>query len=123
VRQRVSTFSRFVQALNITNAALEAHQDSLLFKPMLVACRLMLGDENLGVAIFQHDPDDPHDFFTIRMQDGTFVLVDRGDTEIGIDWLVSEDYLQDVASHPARYIENPELLDFDWLKKRAGMVV
>lgn len=31
-------------------------------------------------------------------------------------------YLQRVAENPKEYVENPALLDWDWLKSRVGLL-
>jgi hypothetical protein len=55
------------------------------------------------------------------MVDNAFVLVSHskaGDADSA--WKVSVDYLRDVVDNPRRYIDNPALLAFDWLKQRLG---
>lgn len=104
------------------NAALEMHRDSLLFQAMLKACDAELEGEDLGVAVYDEDADQPSDHFTIRMQEGSFAFVSHSQSSDGDDWEVSEDYLDQVIADPKRYIENPSLLSFDWLKQRLGLV-
>ena len=123
--QADSTYQLFIQSLNITNAAMEANRDSIFLKPLLTACDAELRDEDFGVAIFEDDPEHPVDNFTIRLENDTFVLVShqapRGDAESV--WKVSKSYLQDVVEHPRKYIDNPALLAFDWLKQRVNLSV
>ncbi len=114
-----STFDLFVQGLNVTNAAMEANRDSLFLKSMLAACAMDLSGQDFGVAIYDNESGQPVDFFTIRLQDNTFVLVSHQPLESDeADWKVSREYLQDVVDHPRKYIDSPTLLTFDWLKQR-----
>ena len=117
------TYTTFIQALNVMNASLEANRESLVFKPLLKACETNLRDTNLGIAVYKDDPDTPHDYFTIRMKSGTFVLVSRGKQEPNVAWKVSESYLTDVAHNPRKYVDSPTMLSFDWLKDRVGLTV
>jgi hypothetical protein len=120
--RRASTFSKFIQALNVTNAALEAHRESIVFRPLLTACESKLEGEDLGVAIYRDDPEHPQTQLSIRLDDGRFVLVSPDLTVRDLDWIVSEDYLDDVIKRPTRYCNNPNLLQFDWLRRRVGMM-
>ncbi|MCA9110735.1 MAG: hypothetical protein KDA52_12350, partial [Planctomycetaceae bacterium] len=115
-----STYELFIQAMNITNASMEANCESATLKPLLNACELNLADEDLIVTIYEGRPDNALESFTIRLNGVTFVLVSRGVLPNGgTDWYVSEDYLRDVTSHPREYIDDPALLSLDWLRQRS----
>lgn len=116
-----TTYQHFIEALNVMNAAIAAHQDSNFFKVFLTGCENVFGDRNLGVAVYQDDPDTPHDYYTIRLEDRAFVLVSHGKKNPKWTWKVSEEYLQQVADDPNRYIKNPALLDWDWFTDRLGI--
>jgi hypothetical protein len=117
-----TTYDLFIQALNITNAALELHRDSLLLMPMLKTCNRELRGKNFGVEIYVESPDQPVDFFTIRLQGAAFVLVaHRAPAHAEATWTVSRDYLADVVTHPRAYINHPSLLAFDWLNQRLNV--
>lgn len=119
MKTSASTYELFIQALNVTNAAMEANQHSLVLKPMLAACALELENKDFAVEIHDDVPEHPVDFYTIRMVGITFVLVSHSKTPSADSaWKVSVNYLQDVVDHPRHYIENPALLAFDWLKQR-----
>jgi len=119
--QLSTTYSRFIQALNVMNAVLEGHRDSPVLKPLLDAADLRLAGCNLVVAILEsEDESAPPDYVTIRLQDGLFVLVAHEQQDDEIAWTVSEEYLAEVAAHPRRYIDRPQQLDLEWLKRRAA---
>ena len=118
-----STTALFIQALNVTNAAMEANRQSLILKPMLTACTRKLAGEDFAVAIYDDDPEHPVDFFTIRLRESVFVLVTHSSRPAGdVDWSVSVEYLHELLDDPWRYIDNPVLLDFDWLTQRLELV-
>lgn len=120
--QPSSTYFCFLQALNIMNAALDLHRDSVRFRPILSLAEAELMGCDLVVAILGDDETGvPIEHVTIQLREGTFVLVSRSKTSDHIAWKVSERDLRDVASRPRRYLDNPWLLDFDWLKLRMGM--
>lgn len=114
-----SSYSRFIQALNVMNAALERHRESPIFRPFIHDANIRLRGRDLVVAIVKTDENPvPCDHVTIQFKNGTFVLIAHGRTADEIDWTVSEEYLADVATHPRQYLERPHRLDFDWLKQR-----
>ena len=75
----------------------------------------------MGVAIYKDKPGAPHDFFTIKLNDGSFYVVEHGKKAPDMVWKASEDYLRKVVSNKSDYIANPAKLDFDWLKSRIGI--
>ena len=115
------TVTLFTQALNVTNAALAEHKDSLPYKPLVKASEKLLGDRRLGVAVYEADPSSPFDYFTIRFWDDAFELVSHGKREPDVAWKVSRSYLEKLAETPEDYIEHPAKLDWDWLKSRVGL--
>lgn len=112
------TRETFLDALRTMNAAIEEHQQSLFFHTVLQACESMFEDELMGVAIYRTDPETPYDFYTIRMRNGRFDLVEHGREHDRTDWRVSEDYLRDLANNPNKYIDHPEKLSLNWFAER-----
>ena len=113
-----TSYFRFVQALNILNAALEARRDMPAWRGFLSDCERELAGVNLGVAIYDQDPERPYDFYTIRLNEGVFVIVSRGVNSNEIAWRVSRSSLDDLVSRPAQYIDDPSRLDLTWLRRR-----
>lgn len=111
----------FTRAINVINAALERNRDEVPYKQILDASRKAMEGRNLGVAVYESDPDAPFDWFTLRFQDSAFEIVAHGKQDPEIAWKVSRDYLEKVAENPDDYIENPARLDWDWLKSRLGL--
>jgi hypothetical protein len=107
-----------MDALDVTNRALEAHRDSGFMKNLVAAWDKFLDGHKAGVAIYDSDPDQPFDYFTIRYLNKKFEILSRGKSEHDTEWKVSRDYLQSIVDNPQEYIEHPSKLDLDWLKDR-----
>lgn len=114
------TVDTFQSALATMNQAIEKNRDSLFFKTLLKSCETVLGDDLLGVAIYKDSPESPHDYYTIRMDEGRFFLVEHGRGDVDSDWIVSEDYLRDLANDPDKYVDHPEKLSLNWLANRVS---
>ena len=113
-----TSYFRFVQALNILNAALEARRDMPAWRSFLGDCERELAGANLGVAVYDRDPEQPYDFYTIRLNHGVFVIVSRGVNSDEIAWRVSRADLDDIVIRPSEYIDDPSRLDLLWLRRR-----
>lgn len=117
-----STYVWFLQALNVMNAALDLHRDSLRLKPLLSLADAELDGCNLIAAIVDDvGPSRMVDYVTIRFQQGRFVLVSHARTTPRTDWRVSKSYLVDVARNPRQYLDDLDRLDLAWLRKRVGL--
>lgn len=112
----------FTQALNVLNAALDHNRERTPYKQILDASERLIGGRRLGVALYADDASEPYDYFTIRFGKGAFELLEHGKRDPEIAWKVSRSYLQRVAERPREYIENPALLDWDWLRSRVGLL-
>ena len=78
-----------------------------------------IGDgKKYGAAIYKSDPQEPFDYFTVRLSDGKVELDSRGKGDPDIDFRVAQDFLVDVNKHPKDYVDNPAKLNIDWLKSR-----
>lgn len=117
------TLQEFQSALATMNQAIEENREALFFRTLLKACETKYDGEHLGVAIYRDDPQSPHDYYTIRMQDGKLVLVDHGKQQTNSDWSVSEDYIRDLAENPDKFIDHPEKLSLNWLAERVTATV
>jgi len=116
------TTTLVTQVLNVINAALEKHGDSLPYKPLLAASEKVLGDQPIGIAVYESDPANPFDWFTVRFRERSFELASHGKADdVDLAWKVSREYLQQVAEDAQTYIDNPARLDWDWLKSRVGV--
>lgn len=116
------TTSLFTDALVTMNAAIEANEDKLPYRLFLEASKKLDVELTMGVAIYKEDPDTPHDYYTVNFHENRIELVSHGkEKDIDIAWKVSEDYLRKLQEDPDKYIQNPALLDWDWLKSRLGI--
>jgi hypothetical protein len=115
------TLSVFTRALNVMNSALEAHKDEKPYSVLIQATEKAMGERKLGVGVYESDPGNPFDYFTIRYREGSFELDAHGKKDPDLVWKVSRDYLEKVAADPQEYIDNPLKLDWDWLKSRVGV--
>jgi len=116
------TTGRFADAMTTMNRAIEANEDRLPYRLFFDASKKLDMELTMGVAIYKDDPDTPHDYYTVRFEGDRLELVSHG-KEKGLDlcWKVSEDYLAELSDYPDRYIKNPALMDWDWLKSRLGI--
>lgn len=117
--QPASAYSRFIQALNILNAALERHRNSLSVGPLLSYADLRLAGRDLVAAIVDADGN-VLDRVTIRLDKGAFVLVAHGGRADRVDWTASIEHLTEMATHPRRFIDDPQRLDLKWLEEVSG---
>lgn len=108
----------FQSALATMNKSIDENRDAIFFRTLLKACETLYNDEHLGVAVYKDDPQTPHDYYTIRMEDGKFLLVGHGKEQVKSDWKVSEDYIHDLSENPNKYIDHPEKLSLNWLVER-----
>ena len=74
-----------------------------------------------AVLVYDDDPGETLEAFTLEYRDGRFLMDERSDMdEVHHDsrWKVSTDYLESLASDPEMYIEHPVRMDLDWLADR-----
>lgn len=113
-----STYQLFMDALDVTNRAIDANRGQGAWGKLFDAVDEHLEGHRAAVGVYDDDPAEPFDYFTIRLLDGRFELVERGRGEHDSEWKVSRDYLQSLVDDPDRYIEHPIRLDLDWLTDR-----
>ncbi len=112
------SYDLFMGALDVTNQALDKLRDTPLFASLIKLMENQAAGRKFGVAIYSDEPDQPHDYYTVRANNHKIELVARGKDAPDIDWKVSRAYLQDLNDHPEDYIESPWKLDVEWLKHR-----
>ncbi len=115
------TTSLFTEALNTMNRAVAANRDHPVYRVFFQAGEKVAGGRKIGVAVYKDDPGNPHDYYTITFANGQFELVTHGKEDVDFTWKVSDDYLQELADNPEKYVQNPTLLDLDWLRTRLGL--
>jgi len=112
------SYALFMGALDVINRALSELREKPLIKDIMSLLDKQAAGRKLGVAVYESDPDSPHDYYTIRPNNQRLELVARGKDTPDIDWKVSMDYLRDINDNPQAYIDKPLKLDIDWLKRR-----
>jgi len=115
------TYDLFMGTLDVVNQALKEHADTPVIGEILSAAGKFSEGKRLGVAVYKTDPDEPFDYFTLRIANGKVELDSRGKGDPDIAWRVSQDYLRKVNENPQDYVDNPAKLDLDWLKSRLGL--
>src|ERR1051326_1409402 len=106
--------------LNVCNAASEAHRDVFPYKPMIAAYDKIF-DRQVGVDIYDSDPDNVVSSITIRLANGKFEPVPEDEAHPSFHLKLKRQYIEDVVAHPDEYIRHPEKLDWDWIKSRVGL--
>jgi hypothetical protein len=115
-----NTYDLFMGYLDTVNEALDAHSDTPVIGQVLSLMKKAGSGKKFGAAIYKSDPQSPFDYFTVRLANGKFELDARGKDDPDIDWRVSQEFLVNVNEEPQKYIDNPALLDLDWIKTRLG---
>lgn len=118
---KTSTETLFLEYLNTLNQALEAHRNETPYKQIIDASDRVFGDEKLGVAVYKTDPSSPHDFYTVKITDGRIAFVSHGKDAPEYSWKTKESFMKDVVENKQHYIDNPQKLNWDWLKSRIGI--
>lgn len=117
----MTTSALFNQYIDVVNRALGENRDRFPYKQIFQASEKLARDRDIGVAVYKGDPKSPHDWFTIRMDSGTFDVVEHGKGDVDVTWKVNQDHLQNVVEEPQKYVAHPARLDLDWLKERLGI--
>lgn len=111
-------YDLFMGYLDVVNEALDEHDDTPVVGDVLSLMKKIGDGKKYGAAIYKSDPQEPFDYFTVRLSDGKVELDSRGKGDPDIDFRVAQDFLVDVNKHPKDYVDNPAKLNIDWLKSR-----
>jgi hypothetical protein len=117
----LDTGALFTQYLNVVNRTLATHRDEFPYQQMISAGQATLRVRRIGVAVYQDDPQHPHDWLTIHMDNGKLAVLEHGKADPDITWRVKERHLEAVTEHSEESVDHPVKLDFDWLKTRIGI--
>lgn len=115
---QLDTNALFTQYVNVVNKAIGAHRDETPYKQIIQASDKLMNDKTLGVAIYKDDASTPHDWFTLKWNNGGLKIDEHGKKPSDISWKANEAHLEEVVEKPNEFIEHPMKLDLDWLKKR-----
>ena len=117
-RESHDSYDMFMGALDVLNKSMENFRDKPVVKDIFSLIDDQSAGRKFGVAIYADDPEQPFDYFTIRLHNKRFEIVSRGKDAPDIDWKVSTRYLDDINKNSEDYISNPLKFDLDWLKHR-----
>lgn len=117
----LSTQSVVTEYVEVVNQAISKNSGSWAMGKMIELGDSAIGDRKFGVAIFRDDSGSPHDFYTMKFEDGRLRIVAHGKEDPVFTWKASESYLRDVVAERDKFIESPAKLDFEWLKDRTGL--
>lgn len=110
------------QALHVMNHALDRRRDDFPYQQILAGFEKVFGSTGFVAAIYKSDASHPHAHFTVRFADGRFDRISEGKRgDANVTWSVSRGYLEKVVGDPEPFIENPEKLDWEWIKSRLGI--
>ncbi|REJ81562.1 MAG: hypothetical protein DWQ34_26960 [Planctomycetota bacterium] len=118
-----SHYHDFVHALALINIAIGARHVVLPFDQAIDEQSRTSDPPEFGVAIYEESPEDPVDYFTIRLQDGRFVLTQHGVPHAAPDWVVSAEHLREIFRNPLRFVDDPSRFDLSWLQSCSATVV
>jgi len=107
--------------LDVCNAAAEAHSHSLVYKPIIAAYESIFANRQVGINIYDRDPDEIETTITIRLVNGRFEPVLAPEADPSFHLKLSRRYMEDVVAHRDEYLQHPEKLDWDWIKSRIGI--
>jgi hypothetical protein len=92
-----------------------------VYRPIIAAYDSVFVNRQVGVDIYDTDPDEIETTITIRLVDGEFVPVPEADAHPSFHLKLGRRYMKDVVAHRDEYILHPEKLDWDWVKSRMGI--
>jgi hypothetical protein len=106
----------FTDAMKTINDSLEHNRGKGVFGKLIEGFDKFADGHVTGVALYDSDPSQPYDYFTVRYIKGHFEVMERGKGDHKLQWKVSKAYLQSLRDNPKEYIEHPAKMDLDWMK-------
>ncbi|MBH25176.1 MAG: hypothetical protein CMH57_12130 [Myxococcales bacterium] len=116
-----TTEAVFTEYINVLNQALGENRGSFPYDQLIRLGDTLIGDKRIGVGVFKEDADNPHDWFMVQFEDGTFELMKHGKSDPDLIWKTQSSYIEDVVQNSSEYIEQPSRIDLGWLKQAVGM--
>ncbi|MDG1287698.1 MAG: hypothetical protein P8P30_09085 [Rickettsiales bacterium] len=103
----------FRDYVKICNRALTVNKDIFPFKHIWNAAEAELQNGSVKIIIYD---DEPKMNYSLRLQNNKIDA--SACSHIGKDepWYLNTSYLRRVVEHPDEYIDNPAMIDWDWLK-------
>ncbi len=104
----------FKQYVDICNTAISSHREEFPYKQLWDAFSRLSDNAQVRVAVYD---DQPKSLYALRFAQDHIEAEENGN-EDNPGFRINLSYLKQVVEHPEQYIENPALLDWDWLKNR-----
>jgi hypothetical protein len=121
ISENLGTDALFNQYITVVNRAIGQNKDGLYGKAVELWGKAV-GDKPIAVALYKSDAQNPHHWYTVKLSNGTFDVVDASKRDdAAYDWKVSDKHIAEVVDNPKTYIDSPIKLDIDWLKTRVGL--
>jgi len=98
--------------VRVCNEALFQNKDRFPFKQILGSVRRTEADKMIEVKV-ENAPDISDHIFKIH--DDQVIVMTHSECECERSWSVSKKYLENVVHNPQTYINNPALIDWDWM--------
>ena len=113
--------TQFTHAIEVINRSIRENRQNSSFAPVFNMLDNIAEGTEITAAVYKTEPEQPYDYYTLLYNNGQFAVTERGKRgDTPVTWRVPQDFLNDLAEDPDRYVENPMLIDWDWLKARIG---
>ncbi len=121
VSQQLGADALFNQYIDIVNRAIGQNKDGIYGEAVDLWDKTM-GGKHIAVGVYKGDADSPHHWYTVKLDNGSFDLIDASKRrDAAYSWKISDQHLANVVDDPDKYVESPVKLDLDWIKTRAGL--
>jgi hypothetical protein len=107
----------FQQYLEVCNKAMEANGERFPYKHLWEAAEKL--QDPAGMCLTVYD-DEPKCHYQLKIHDKHLEVTDQASAWPDESWGVKTSYLRHVVANPDTYINEPQKLDWHWLKKPAG---
>jgi len=102
--------------LEVCNQAIEKNRKKFPYKNLLEASEAF---QDNGWRFTVYD-DEPKGSFQMHLKN-SFIEAEPCQKKHASGWKLNTSYLHKVTQNPKEYIDNPALLDWEWLKNRMGL--
>lgn len=113
---RLETTNLVKHYFNICNTALASHKDSPIYGLLLVVMNQLTSGKVIEVKVVNGRSDDG-EYFITRFIDGEFTPVMEGKGDSDTRLVVESAFLEKVFRNSDDYVDNPEKLDWSWVRK------
>jgi len=108
-------------AVEVINEAIALNRDLRPYKDIVVVYDKPPGKRDIVVGVGTDDPTVPGEYFTLRPREGKLELVAEAEEQSDLDWKVTREFLKRIGENRDEYVQHPEKLDLDWLKRCLGV--